>query len=73
MIAWGLSAEADFGTRPVRLLYEAADHPFDCIILLRNGFETLPESFTEGGKNVRNLPSYFSVQRDPEFFSAYHR
>lgn len=72
MIAWGLSAEADFGTRPVRLLYEAADHPFDRIILLRNGFEAHPESFTEGGKNVRKLPRYCSIERNPEFFSANH-
>gem|GEM_PF-3953692 len=35
-------------------------------------FETLPESFTEGSKNVRHLPRYLSIQRDPEFFSAYH-
>ena len=30
--------------------------------------ETLPESFTEGGKNFGYLPRYLSVQRDPEFF-----
>ena len=35
-------------------------------------FETFPESFTEGSKNVRHLPRYLSIQRDPEFFSAYH-
>src|SRR5689334_16272659 len=29
-------------------------------------------SFTEGSKNVRHLPRYLSIQRDPEFFSAYH-
>ena len=40
---------------------------------LRNGkCETFPESFTEGSKNVRHLPRYLSIQRDPEFFSAYH-
>jgi hypothetical protein len=32
----------------------------------------LLESFTEGSKNVRHLPRYLSIQRDPEFFSAYH-
>jgi hypothetical protein len=31
-----------------------------------------PESFTEGSKNVRHLPCYLSIQREPEFFSAYH-
>jgi hypothetical protein len=35
-------------------------------------FERLPESFTEGSKNVRHLPRYLSIQRDPEFFPAYH-
>lgn len=34
--------------------------------------ETLRESFTEGSKNVRHLPRYLSIQRNPEFFSAYH-
>jgi hypothetical protein len=34
-------------------------------------FKTLLESFTEGSKNVRHLPRYLSIQRDPEFFSAY--
>jgi hypothetical protein len=31
-----------------------------------------PESFAEGSKNVRHLPCYLSIQRKPEFFSAYH-
>jgi len=35
-------------------------------------FETLSQSFTEGSKNVRHLPRYLSIQRDPEFFPAYH-
>ena len=35
-------------------------------------FETLPELFTEGSKNVRHLSRYLFIQRDPEFFSAYH-
>jgi hypothetical protein len=39
---------------------------------LRNGTLKLSESFTEGSKNVRHLPRYLSIQRDPEFFSAYH-
>ena len=34
--------------------------------------KTLLESITEGSKNVRHLPRYLSIQRDPEFFSAYH-
>src|SRR5262245_53993414 len=32
----------------------------------------LPISLTEGSKNIRHLPRYLSIQRDPEFFSAYH-
>jgi hypothetical protein len=32
----------------------------------------LLESITEGSKNVRHLPRYLSIQRDPEFLSAYH-
>ena len=40
---------------------------------LRGGsFQRDPKSFTEGSKNVRHLPCYLSIQRDPEFFSAYH-
>ena len=35
-------------------------------------FETLPKSFTEGSKSVGHLPRYLPIQRDPEFFSAYH-
>jgi len=35
-------------------------------------FKMLLESITEGSKNVRHLPRYLSIQRDPEFFSAYH-
>src|SRR5262249_11334937 len=35
-------------------------------------FETFSESFTEGSKNVDHLLRYLSIQRDPEFFSAYH-
>jgi hypothetical protein len=43
-----------------------------CLYPPKRKFETLPESFTEGSKNVRHLPRYLSIQRDPEFFSAYH-
>jgi hypothetical protein len=31
-----------------------------------------PDSFTEGSKSVGHLPRYLSIQRDPQFFSAYH-
>ena len=34
--------------------------------------KNLLESFTEWSKNIRHLPRYLSIQRDPKFFSAYH-
>ena len=71
IIDWGLSAEADFGTTRCAFCMRPADHPFDRIVLLRNGLKR-PESFTEGSKNVRHLLRYLSIQRDPEFFPTYH-
>jgi hypothetical protein len=43
-----------------------------CLVdLPKQKFEA-PELLTEGSKKIRHLPRYLSIQRDPEFFAAYH-
>jgi len=35
-------------------------------------FKVISSSFMEGSENIRHLPRDLSIQRNPEFFSAYH-